>query len=186
MKRKAARLYIDGKWVDKAEVVEIRSPYDQSVVGRHHRAGPEQVEQALAAAERAFREHRNDPASGRSSVLASMARIVERRKEEFARTISAEAGKPIRYARAEVERALHTIRCSAEEAVRIGGELLPLDAVPVGNHHLGITSTTITSVTAIASRARPSDGPESVSVSTQVRGITASTRRNVIVVPSAG
>ncbi len=139
MKRKAGRLYVDGNWIEGSEVVEIRSPFDQSVVGRHHRAGLKQVDLAIAAAERAFREHRTDPASSRSARLAACARIVERRKEKFAQSISAEAGKPITYARGEVERALHTIRCSAEEAVRIGGELLPLDAVPFGDHHLGIT-----------------------------------------------
>ncbi|MBD3162822.1 MAG: aldehyde dehydrogenase family protein [Candidatus Eisenbacteria bacterium] len=139
MKRKTHGLYIDGEWVEAGEPTEIKSPYDQSLVGRHHRAGQAEVERALAAAERAFHAHRNDPASRRVTVLARMAEILERRREEFAATICGEAGKPIGFARAEVDRALHTIRCSSEEAGRIGGEVLPLDSVPVGDDHVGIT-----------------------------------------------
>lgn len=138
MKRRAARLYIDGGWIDGFDVAEIRSPYDGAVVGRHHRAGREQVSAAISSAERAFHEHRGDPSSARSGALAAMAAIVERRSEEFAQTICGEAGKPIRFARLEVERSLHTLRWSAEEAKRIGGEVIPLDVVPVGHGHLGI------------------------------------------------
>jgi glyceraldehyde-3-phosphate dehydrogenase (NADP+) len=139
LRKEPARLFVDGTWIDGVEVVDIRNPYDQSVAGRCHRAGAAQVEQALAAADRAFREHRHDPPHERAAVLAAMARILERRAEEFARTISAEAGKPIRFARAEVERSQHTIGWAAEEAKRIGGEVLPLDVVPVGTGHLGLT-----------------------------------------------
>lgn len=140
MKRKAARLFVDGAWVDGAGMVDVRSPYDNAVIGRHHRAGPEQVEAAIASATGAFERHRHAAPFERSQWLAAMARILERRSEEFAQVICGEAGKPIRLARAEVERSLHTISWSSEEAKRIGGELIPLDVVPVGKGHTGITS----------------------------------------------
>ena len=139
MKREARALYIDGEWIESGNVVEIRSPFDQAVVGRHHRAGEPEVERAVAAAERSFRERRNDPASRRVEVLARLADVMERRREDLAATICGEAGKPIGLARAEVDRALHTIRCSSEEAGRIGGEVIPLDSVRVGDGRVGIT-----------------------------------------------
>lgn len=139
MKRKAARLFVDGAWIDGAGMVDVRSPYDNAVIGRHHRAGAEQVEAAVVSATAAFERHRHASPLDRSRWLADLARILERRGEEFAQTICGEAGKPIRLARAEVERSLHTIAWSSEEAKRIGGELIPLDVVPVGKGHTGIT-----------------------------------------------
>jgi acyl-CoA reductase-like NAD-dependent aldehyde dehydrogenase len=139
MKRKAARLYVDGQWIDGDDLIDIRSPYDHALVGRHHRAGPNQVDRALAAAAVAFAEHKNDIPAERAAVLDAMAGILARRSEEFAQTICAEAGKPIRYARLEVERSLHTIRWSAEEAKRIGGEVIPLDVIAAGRGHIAIT-----------------------------------------------
>jgi glyceraldehyde-3-phosphate dehydrogenase (NADP+) len=139
MKRKTARLYVDGRWVDGEDLIEIRSPYDHALVGRHHRAGPTQIEQALATAAQAFEAHKNDTPAERAAVLDAMARILERRAGEFAQTICAEAGKPIRFARLEVERSLHTIRWSAEEAKRIGGEVIPLDVIAAGRGHIAMT-----------------------------------------------
>lgn len=139
MKKKTARLFVDGRWIDGADTVEIRSPYDNAIVGRHHRAGEREVGTAIESAERAFLTHRNDPPSVRAAALHSICRILERRSEEFAATICGEAGKPIRLARLEVERSLHTFNWSAEEAKRIGGEVLPLDVIPAGAGHTGMT-----------------------------------------------
>ena len=139
MKRKAARLFIDGQWIDGEDVIEIRSPYDHGIAGRHHRAGPQEIDAALASATRAFVAHRNDTPAERAAVLAAMARILERRAEEVAQTICAEAGKPIRFARIEVDRSLHTLGWSAEEAKRIGGEVIPLDVIAAGRGHVGMT-----------------------------------------------
>ncbi len=139
MKRKAARLFVNGEWIDGAGTADVRSPYDSALIGRHHRAGPGHVEAAIVSATDAFERHRHDPPLERSGWLSAMARILERRAEEFAQVICGEAGKPIRLARTEVERSLHTIDWSSEEAKRIGGELIPLDVVPVGKGHTGIT-----------------------------------------------
>lgn len=139
MKKKTARLFVDGRWIDGADTVEIRSPYDNAIIGRHHRAGEREVDAAIDAATRAFLTHRNDPPAVRAAALASICRILERRAEEFAQTICGEAGKPIRLARLEVERSLHTLGWSAEEAKRIGGEVIPLDVIPAGAGHTGIT-----------------------------------------------
>ncbi|HVI04640.1 MAG TPA: aldehyde dehydrogenase family protein, partial [Sphingomicrobium sp.] len=90
-------------------------------------AGPAHVEKAIQGAVRAFGTTRKLPSFERQRVLRSIAREISARKEEFARTMAQEAGKPIRMARTEVERAIFTFTVAAEESTRIYGEYLPLD-----------------------------------------------------------
>ncbi len=139
MRMKTARLFVDGRWIDGADTTEIRSPFDNGIVGRHHRAGEREVDEAIRSAERAFLAHRNDPPAVRAAALQAICRILERRAEDLAQAICGEAGKPIRLARVEVERSLHTLSWSSEEAKRIDGQLLPLDVTPAGTGHMGIT-----------------------------------------------
>ena len=107
--------------------VEIRSPYDNKVVGIVTFAGATQVEAAIAGAVRCFEVTRKLPAFERQRVLREVARQIGLRHEEFARSIALESGKPIKTARAEVDRAVFTFTVASEEATRIGGEYLPLD-----------------------------------------------------------
>ena len=118
---------LDGKWTTEGRRVEIRSPFDQSVVGTVCFAGRPQVGQAIAAASRAFERTRKLPSYERQRVLQAVSRQIADRREEFARSIALEAGKPIRTARAEVDRAIFTFQVASEEATRIYGEYLPLD-----------------------------------------------------------
>lgn len=118
---------LDGKWTTEGRRVEIRSPFDQSVVGSVCFAGRPQVEQAIAAASRAFERTRKLPSYERQRVLQAVSRSIADRHEEFARGIALEAGKPIKTARAEVDRAIFTFQVACEEATRIYGEYLPLD-----------------------------------------------------------
>jgi acyl-CoA reductase-like NAD-dependent aldehyde dehydrogenase len=118
---------VDGKWMDAGDEVEVKSPYDGSVVGRVFQGRREHAEQAIAASVKAFGTTRRLPAFERQRVLRRVAENISERKEEYARTISLEAGKPIRTARSEVERAIFTFTVAAEESVRIYGEYLPLD-----------------------------------------------------------
>lgn len=118
---------IAGEAVNVGETVEVRSPYDGSVVGRVVRPSGDDVEKAIAAASRAFDATRKMPAYQRQSVLRRCCDILSARREEFAQMICAEAGKPIKTARGEVERAIFTLDVAAEEATRIHGEVIPLD-----------------------------------------------------------
>jgi len=118
---------LDGRWVSEGEPVEIRSPFDQSVVGTVFLADRKQLERATAAAERAFQVTRKLASYERQRVLRSIAQQVTERREELARSIALEAGKPIKTARAEVDRCILTFSVAAEEATRIGGEYLPMD-----------------------------------------------------------
>jgi acyl-CoA reductase-like NAD-dependent aldehyde dehydrogenase len=118
---------LDGKWVEEGDPVEIRSPFDGGVVGRVFQGRREHAEAAIASAVKAFGTTRRLPAFERQRVLRRVAENIASRKEEFARTIAQEAGKPIKAARTEVERAVFTFTVAAEESTRIYGEYLPLD-----------------------------------------------------------
>jgi acyl-CoA reductase-like NAD-dependent aldehyde dehydrogenase len=118
---------LDGKFVEEGDPVEIHSPYDGSVVGRVFQGRRQHAEAAIAAAVKAFGTTRRLPAFERQRVLRRVAEALGQRKEEFAHTMAQEAGKPIKTARTEVDRAIFTFTVAAEESTRIYGEYLPLD-----------------------------------------------------------
>jgi acyl-CoA reductase-like NAD-dependent aldehyde dehydrogenase len=119
--------FIDGRWMEDGDIVDVRSPFDGSVVGRITQGRREHAEAAIAASVKAFGTTRRLPAFERQRVLRRMAESITERREEFARTITLEAGKPIKMARTEVDRAIFIFNVAAEEATRIYGEYLPLD-----------------------------------------------------------
>jgi len=121
---------LNGKFETDGKTVEIRAPYDGEVVGTVTYGTRRHAEQAIAAAERAFGTTKRLPAYERQRVLRAIAQALTERKEEFARVLAVEAGKPIKAARTEVERAIFTFQVAAEEATRITGETLPLDLQP--------------------------------------------------------
>jgi len=118
---------VDGRWHTEGERIEIYSPGTGEVAGATYRASGTHVEAAIAAATRAFEITRKMGGYERQSILRGVAERLERHREELAHTLALEAGKPIKAARVEVERAAFTFAVAAEEAVRVGGEYLPLD-----------------------------------------------------------
>src|SRR5438093_5784771 len=99
-------LLIDGDWVETGDWIEVRSPYSGDVVGRVAKGGAAEARRALDAAERALAEPL--PAHKRAELLVKVAGLIGRRHEEVARTISEEAGKPVKAARLEASRAMST------------------------------------------------------------------------------
>jgi glyceraldehyde-3-phosphate dehydrogenase (NADP+) len=122
-----------------SSVTAVVSPFDGSTVAEVSLPSPSDVEDALAAAVRGFEAVRRLPAWERSRMLRDASSSLAARRETFARTIALEAGKPIVLARAEVDRAVLTLRASAEEAERILGETIPLDVAPGLERRFGIT-----------------------------------------------
>jgi len=118
---------VDGKWVEDGDVIDIKAPYDGAIVGRVFQGRRSHAEAAIAAAVKAFGTTRRLPAFERQRVLRRVAEGIAKRKEEFSRALCQEAGKPIKAARTEVERAIFTFSVAAEESTRIYGEYLPLD-----------------------------------------------------------
>jgi acyl-CoA reductase-like NAD-dependent aldehyde dehydrogenase len=134
---RAEKLFIGGEWVDGGAVVEVTNKYTGEVIGTVPEARREDVDAAVAAARQAAAVMADLPAHRRGEVLRTAAELIRQRKEEFARTIAAEAGKALKYARVEVDRAVTTFTVAAEEAKRIHGETVPMDAVPAGEGYFG-------------------------------------------------
>ena len=119
--------FVDGKWIERGELAEIRSPYDDAVIAQVFQGTRADAELAIASAVKAFGTTRRLPAFERQRVLRRVAQSISQQKDEFSRTLAQEAGKPIKAARTEVDRAVFTFNVAAEESTRIYGEYLPLD-----------------------------------------------------------
>jgi len=119
--------FVDGKWIEHGELAEIRAPYDDAVIAQVFQGTRADAELAIASAVKAFGTTRRLPAFERQRVLRRVAQSISQQKDEFSRTLAQEAGKPIKAARTEVDRAVFTFNVAAEESTRIYGEYLPLD-----------------------------------------------------------
>jgi acyl-CoA reductase-like NAD-dependent aldehyde dehydrogenase len=116
-----------GKEWDEGEALEVRSPWDHGLVGRATQATRADARQAVNHAVASIRRTRALPRWKRKEILEDITAALIEQKERFAQLIVAEAGKPVRLARAEVDRAILTFKTSAEETSRLGGETIPLD-----------------------------------------------------------
>ena len=118
---------------------EIRSPFSGEVIGRASMGDRNDVVAALDAAVAAIPAAHALPSHARATVLDRIAAGVSARKEELASLLAAEAGKPLALARIELDRTIFVFRQGAEEAKRIGGEVIPMDLMPHGEKRWGIT-----------------------------------------------
>jgi acyl-CoA reductase-like NAD-dependent aldehyde dehydrogenase len=114
------------EWTD-GEAMEVRSPWDQGLLGKVTVATRKDAREAVTHAVASMRRTRALPRWKRKEILEDIAAALIEQKERFAQLIVAEAGKPVRTARIEVERAALTFKTAAEEAIRLGGESIPLD-----------------------------------------------------------
>ena len=130
-------LLIGGERVETGDWTEVRSPYSGEVVGRVAKGGAPEARRALDAAAAALASPL--PAHERARILDVTARLLAERQEEAAQLISAEAGKPLKAARVEAERAVSTYTFAAVEARRLTGETVPMDASPAGEGKLAFT-----------------------------------------------
>jgi acyl-CoA reductase-like NAD-dependent aldehyde dehydrogenase len=122
--------WIAGRPEQGVEALVVKHPFDGSEVATVAVPGPEQIERAVAAAASVAKEFRATPAHVRAAALDHVSRGIEAQAEELAELITAENGKPLRWAEVEVRRAVSTFRFAAEEARRSGGELQRLDTEP--------------------------------------------------------
>ena len=131
------RLLIGGKWVEAGPLMDVTNKYNGEVIERVATARREDVDAAITAAVSARPLMADMPAYKRSAILARTSAQLRERREEFARTIAAEAGKALKFARLEVDRAANTFSIASEETKRIQGETVPLDATPDGEGYAG-------------------------------------------------
>src|SRR5947207_13952995 len=119
--------YVAGEWRTGEGTLQVKSPYDQSVVAELGVPTDTDVEDAVVAAVSTFREHRHLPTHVRAEALMHVSRRIEERLDEFAEAIAREGGKPLKWAKVEATRAVSTFRWAAEETWRWNGEFLGLD-----------------------------------------------------------
>lgn len=133
------QLFINGEWVGTKTYTPLYSPYNNEEIAQISSATTEDVELAISAAFKAVDTMAEMPAHKRASILEGVAKILEERAEEAAGIIAQEAAKPITTARVEVNRTIATYKFAAEEAKRIHGETIPLDAAPGGENRIAYT-----------------------------------------------
>ncbi len=128
-------LYLANEPLVTRASIEVRDKFHGRLAARASKADPELLERAIAAAVAAAPAVRRMAAYERRDVLLHCVRRFEERAEELAQVLCTEAGKPIKDSRGEVTRLVDTFRIGAEEATRIGGEVLPMDVTPRAKNH---------------------------------------------------
>ncbi|HVN08877.1 MAG TPA: aldehyde dehydrogenase family protein [Patescibacteria group bacterium] len=130
--------FLKGSFQTSGKTIDIRSPYDSQLVGVTFEPDDQQVEAAVHEAVAVFSQMAKLPSFRRAEILRRIAEGIDARREEFIRTMALEAGKPRKACAVEVDRATFNFRAAAEEAVRMGGELLPLDLMSSTKKRWGI------------------------------------------------
>ncbi len=132
------RLPVAGEMVESDRFDEVTSPFNGDLVGRVALANADQREAAVAAAVAAFAQTRTMSRHQRAEICRNVAEGIEKRRRELAETMALECGKPIKAASVEVDRAIFTFNLAAEEAARLGGEIVPIDVVPWGEGYTSL------------------------------------------------
>ena len=128
-----------GRWQHTATTAKIFNPFDGRLLAEVCQAGSGEIEAAVQSTIEGARLMRNKPSHARSALLHKIADLLHERRDDCARIMAEEAGKPITDARREVGRAVQTFTVAAEEAKRIGGEVVPLDWTPGTEAYWGVT-----------------------------------------------
>jgi acyl-CoA reductase-like NAD-dependent aldehyde dehydrogenase len=132
------KLFVAGEWIETGDWIDVRSPYSGDVVGRVAKGGADETRRAIDAAERALLESPL-PAHKRAEILVKVAGYLGRRHDEAARLICDEAGKPLKAARVEAQRAMSTYTYGAVTARTLTGVMVPMEGSRVGEGKLGFT-----------------------------------------------
>ncbi len=130
---------VGGKEILTDDFITVYNPYTGGKIAQVSLAGPKEIEEAVTTATRLFKELSSTTRYERSRWCTKVADAIKNSSEELAKLIVAEAGKPIRFARAEVERAQNTFRVASYEILKFTGEVIPLDAARSGKGYTGFT-----------------------------------------------
>ncbi len=132
------KFFVNGGWRTSSHRRPAINPYTRKTIGTVAQASGSDILDAIAAAHAAFGVMKKLQAYERSAILLGIADTLKRRKEELARLMTDESGKPIQFSRAEIDRSIFTFLTASEEAKRISGEALPLDLAHHSRQRLGI------------------------------------------------
>lgn len=139
IEKKEFPMLIGGEWVRTGSSRTITLPYDGTPVGEVYDADAATAERAVAAAHAGAAAIARLTQYERAELLDHIRRLLERDAGEFAFLISCECGKPIREARSEVERSLQTLIASVDAARHLRGEVIPMEAAPIGKGRWAMT-----------------------------------------------
>ncbi len=131
------KAFIGGEWIETAQTLDVTDKYSGKTIATVAKASKEDVEKALKAADDAFKEFKKMPAYQRGEILEKAANLIKQRSDELATTICQEAGKSWKYSVGEVTRGYETFKFASEEAKRIHGETIPMDASASGVNRVG-------------------------------------------------
>lgn len=131
--------YVNGKWMEAEESIDLKSPYSGQVVATVPQVNREEVAKAIESAEQGAQRIKKLTALERSEILEKVSDLFKERAEEAARILASEAAKPLKAARAEIDRTVETYKFAAEEAKRITGETIPMDAAKTGKGRVAFT-----------------------------------------------
>lgn len=133
--------YINGEQLigNDRKMLEVKNPYDGTVVGKVDLANDDDIELALQSSYETFHQTmKSMPTYERANILQRVAKLLKHRVDRFAHVLTLEAGKPINDARAEINRAIQVLELSAEAAKQINGELVQMDTVIGGENRIGL------------------------------------------------
>jgi glyceraldehyde-3-phosphate dehydrogenase (NADP+) len=128
----AKPILVNGQWSQTSSSEPVHCPYSGDLLATVCQADSQHIDQAIESMKQAATEFATIPAHVRAQALSHIANGIAARHEEFAKTLSQEAGKPLTDARREVDRSIQTFRIAAEESTRIPGETIPMDLAPGG------------------------------------------------------
>ncbi|RUL50356.1 aldehyde dehydrogenase family protein [Lysinibacillus antri] len=132
-------LFINGNWEDGEKYSELKSPYSREVIAEIAQATKEQVNKAVDSAQETFNTMKGLSSFQRSTILDQLVNLLTTNKDKAAEIISLESAKPLKFAISEVDRTIETYKFAAEEAKRISGEVIPIDAAKNGANKIGFT-----------------------------------------------
>ncbi|HEY2517458.1 MAG TPA: aldehyde dehydrogenase family protein [Polyangiaceae bacterium] len=131
------RLAIASKFYEDGPRLDVHDPWTRELLGSVVMADAGRAEEAMSAAVKAFDRMRALKSFERKALLRRVAAAIQENSDSLARLLSQESGKPITQARGEVARGVSTFEIAAEEASRLGGEVMALDLTPVAGPYTG-------------------------------------------------
>jgi len=135
-----AKSFINNEWMGHSttDILTVKNKFDQSVLAYVACADTSEVQFAVANSVQAFQSYSKKSSEERRDYILKIRDGLLLEKEKFINLIVSEAGKPIDYAKIEVERSLFILQVAAEEAMRISGEVIPMD-YGLGKHKTSMT-----------------------------------------------
>lgn len=132
------QFFIGNEFRASDKVIDIVNPFTQEIARKVYKSSKNDINTSMDYLTGILRKYRELPAYKKSELLEKISDKISERKEHFAETITAETGKPIKFSRIEIDRAIFTFKTGAEEAKRIGGEIIPLDLLPGSENKFGL------------------------------------------------